>query len=62
MNHPLETREFTCRNYLLAPGFSSMKAEHGFALHVARLGTDKFQEPLLHDLYSISRQCISRVT
>jgi hypothetical protein len=54
----LETSEFTCRDYLLAWVFSSMKGEHGFALHIARLGTDKFQEPLFHDLHSISRQLI----
>jgi hypothetical protein len=55
----LQTTEFTCRDYLLAWVFSSMKGEHGFALHVARLGADRFQEPLFHDLYSISRQIIS---
>ena len=54
----LKTSEFTCRDYLLAWAFSSMKGEHGFALHVARLGTDKFQEPLFQDLHSISRQLI----
>jgi hypothetical protein len=54
----LKTSEFTCRDYLLAWVFSSMKGEHGFALHVARLGTAKFQEPLFHDLHSISRQLI----
>jgi hypothetical protein len=54
----LETIGFTCRDYLLAWVFSLMKGEHGFALHVARLGTEKFQEPLFHELYSISRQFI----
>jgi hypothetical protein len=55
----LATGEFTCRDYLLAWVFSSVKGEHGFALHVARLGTDKFPEPLFHDLHSISRQLIA---
>jgi hypothetical protein len=55
----LETAEVSCREYLLAWMFSSIKGQHGFALHVARQGGDRFQLALFQELYSISRRFIS---
>jgi hypothetical protein len=50
----LQSSELTGREYLLAWIFSSIKGEHGFALHVAKLGADKFQMPLFNELHAFS--------
>ncbi len=55
----LQSSELTGREYLLAWIFSSIKGEHGFALHIAKLGADKFQMPLFNELHVISRKSFS---
>jgi hypothetical protein len=44
----------TCREYLLSWVFSSIKGEHGFALGVARVGLERFQNPFFAELYDYS--------
>ena len=51
--------EMSCREYLLAWVFSTIKGEHGFGLHVARIGILRFNEPLFDKLYSISIKNLS---
>ncbi len=48
------------RQYLLGWVFSTMKSEHGFALHLARTGLEKFEEPLFVDMAKASRKSLSR--
>ncbi len=54
----LTTAEMSCREYLLAWVFSTVKGEHGFGLHAARNGAIKFQEPLFNELHDISRSAL----
>lgn len=51
--------EMTCREYLLGWAFSSIKGEHGFALHIAKVGFTKFQHPIFNELYNFSRKSLS---
>ena len=51
--------DMSCREHLLAWIFSSIKREYGFALHTAKIGALKFQEPLFTELYAISRKSLS---
>ncbi len=51
--------EMTCREYLLAWIFATIKGEHGFGLHVASNGALKFHEPLFNELHSISSESLS---
>lgn len=55
----LQSGTNSCRGYLLAWIFSTIKNEHGFALSVARLGAAKFQDELFNDLYAFSRKSLS---
>ncbi len=55
----LTNTAISCREYLLAWVFSTIKCEHGFGLHVARNGAIKFKEPLFSELYDISRNSLS---
>ena len=48
-----------CREYLLSWTFASIKGEHGFAMRVARMGAEKFQEPLFGELSAFSRKSLS---
>lgn len=58
----LRNIDMSCREYLLAWVFSTIKGEHGFGLYVARNGAIKFQEPLFDELYNISRKSLSSVS
>jgi hypothetical protein len=51
--------KLSCRAYLLAWLFATIKGEHGFGLHVAKNGAIKFQEPLFDELYDQSLRRIS---
>lgn len=51
--------KLSCREYLLAWLFATIKGEHGFGLHVAKNGAIKFQEPLFDELYDQSLRRIS---
>lgn len=55
----LNNTEMSCREFLLAWLFATIKGEHGFGLHVAKNGVLKFQEPLFSELQNISRESIS---
>lgn len=48
-----------CRDYLLGWVFSTIRREHGFAMHLATVGRSKFQTPLFDDLYAFSRKSLS---
>ena len=48
------------REHLLGWVFSSIKGEHGFALHVAQRGRREFGEPLFDQLATASRKSLSR--
>lgn len=52
----LDDPSLGCREYLLAWTFATTKGEHGFALHVANLGEDKFGDPIFSKLRSFSRK------
>jgi hypothetical protein len=47
------------REHLLGWVFSSIKGEHGFALHVAQRGRDEFRDPLFDQLAAASRKSLS---
>ncbi|MBK8569139.1 MAG: hypothetical protein IPN81_03720 [Nitrosomonadales bacterium] len=47
------------REYLLGWVFSSINAEHGFALHLAKAGQKKFGEPLFSEMVEESLKCLS---
>lgn len=49
----------TLRNFLLGWVFSTIKKEHGFALHLAKIGFSKFNDPLFDELISSSRKSLS---
>lgn len=55
----MESESLFRREWLLAWLFSSIKGEHGFALHLARLGAIKFQDDLFKELHTISRKSLS---
>jgi hypothetical protein len=48
------------REYLLAWVFSSIKKEHGFALHLAKIGRIKFNETLFDEMSLSSRKSLSK--
>jgi hypothetical protein len=52
-------KEMTCREYLLAWVFASIKGEHGFAIHLAKDGEIKFKEPLFEELKFFSYRRLS---
>lgn len=54
-----EKDELGLREYLLGWVFSSIKGEHGFALHIAKTGGIKFQDSLFVDLSAFSRKLLS---
>jgi len=47
------------REYLLGWVFSSIKGEHGFALHLARNGAKIHKDPLFNELIATSRGALS---
>jgi hypothetical protein len=51
--------EMTCREYLLAWVFATIKGEHGFGLHVAKTGAIKFNEALFDELHTESMRLLS---
>lgn len=51
--------EMTCREYLLAWVFATIKGEHGFGLHVAKTGSIKFNEMLFDELRIESMRLMS---
>jgi len=55
----MESECLSRREWLLSWLFSSIKGEHGFALHLARLGAIKFQDDLFNELHTISRKSLS---
>lgn len=55
----LESPSLSCREYLLGWLFASLKGEHGSALGIARLGNNKFQDPLFSKLHIWSRKFLS---
>lgn len=55
----MESQDLTRREWLLAWLFASIKQEHGFALYVARLGANKFDDEFFDELYAISSRYLS---
>lgn len=55
-----ENDELGLREHLLGWVFSSIKGEHGFALHLAKTGKVKFSDPLFDELSSFSRKLLSK--
>ncbi|WNB74215.1 hypothetical protein [Methylomonas koyamae] len=55
----MEDEKLSRRDWLLAWLFASIKQEHGFALYLARLGADKFDDDLFNELYAISSRSLS---
>jgi len=55
-----ENGELGVREHLLGWVFSSIKGEHGFALHLAKTGKAKYNEPLFDELSSFSRKLLSK--
>lgn len=51
--------DMTVREYLLGWVFASIMREHGFALHLAKIGASKFDESLFGELQAISRKALS---
>jgi hypothetical protein len=49
----------SCRQYLLAWIFATLKGEHGFGLHIARNGFLKFQDPIFTYLKNQSHKKLS---
>lgn len=54
-----DDKKMTCREYLLAWVFASIRGEHGFAIHVAKYGAIKFKEPLFEELKFFSYRRLS---
>lgn len=48
------------REYLLGWAFSSIKGEHGFARHLARIGASKYPDPLFEELMTASMSSLSK--
>ncbi len=55
----MENVKLSRREWLLAWLFASIKQEHGFALYLARLGANKFDDDLFNELYAISCRSLS---
>ncbi len=55
----LNDSEMSCREYLLAWVFATIKGEHGFGLHVAKTGALKFNDMLFDELRTESIRLIS---
>lgn len=51
-----ESADFTVREYLLGWVFASIQKQHGFALHIASQGEQRFKLPLFAELQTFSRQ------
>lgn len=54
----LESASLGCREYLLAWLFASIKAQHGFALGTARVGYEKFQDPMFLQMQAWSQKAL----
>ncbi len=52
--------DMVCRDYLLGWMIATIKAEDGFAMHLARSGKNKFHSPLFDKLYDYSRTSLSK--
>ena len=55
----LDDIEISCREYLLAWVFATLKGEHGFGLYIAKNGFIRFQEPMFKYLRSQSLKKLS---
>lgn len=54
----LDEDTLSCREYFLAWVFATIKGEHGFAIHAARVGGDKFGDPLFKELQLFSHKAL----
>lgn len=52
--------DMTRRDFLLGWCIATIKAEHGFAMHLAALGKSKFESVLFDELYGFSRGCLAK--
>ena len=52
--------DMTRRGFLLGWCIATIKAEHGFAMHLATLGKSKFESALFDELYDYSRGCLAK--
>lgn len=52
--------DMACRDYLLGWAVATLKAEDGFAMHLAKSGKNRFQSPLFDKLYDYSRSSLSK--
>ncbi|MHC1733561.1 MAG: hypothetical protein AB9888_16215 [Bacteroidales bacterium] len=52
--------EMGLREYLLGWAFSSIKKEHGFALHLAKIGQSRFHSHLFGEMINASRKSLSK--
>lgn len=55
-----EKEEMGLREYLLGWVFSSIKKEHGFALHLANIGQSRFRSALFGEMINASRKSLSQ--
>lgn len=55
-----EKEEMGLREYLLGWVFSSIKREHGFALHLANIGQSRFRSHLFGEMINASRKSLSQ--
>jgi len=51
-----ESTDFSVREYLLGWVFASIQKQHGFALHIASQGEQRFKLPLFAELQTYSRE------
>jgi hypothetical protein len=54
-----ESHDLTVREFLLGWVFATIKKQHGFALHIATLGEQRFKEPMFSELKTYSRESFS---
>ncbi len=54
-----ETEALTIREYLLGWVFATIKQQHGFAMHIASLGEDRFKDQIFIELHAFSKEKIS---
>lgn len=52
---------FGIREYLLGWVCSTIKKEHGFALHLAKQGVENFQDPIFTDLQKYSLRLLTKI-
>ena len=54
-----ETENLTIREYLLGWVFATIKQQHGFAMHIAALGEQRFKYALFTELHAFSKSKIT---